>query len=337
MWKASLRDTYLLLKEFHEPVLIFSTSMLGLGTIYFLASIELREPVGSLAESIYLMLTLTFLQPSGNFPTHPFLQSFYFLMPIVGVSTLAKGLADFGTLFFNRQARNKEWEMAVASTLNKHTVLVGLGHLGYRIVDKLLNLDNDVVVIEMDPQADLLSTVQSRNVPVIQDDGKHLSTLEAAGINKAKTIILCTQNDSVNLQIALKARSINPKINVVIRIFDEDFAASLHDQFGFTALSATEMAAPIFAAAAAGIDITNPISVEGQQLSLARFSIQENSKLIGKTIGEVENHFHVNVVFVRTDHHSEMHPASTRVVSTQDMLGVLGGSEQLTHLLQDNE
>ena len=277
-WNASLRDSYLLLKEFHEPVVVFSSSVFGLGIIYFLAANKFHEPVGSLAESIYLMLTLTFLQPSGDFPNHPFLQAFYFLMPVIGVSTLAKGLSDFGTLFFNRQARSREWEMAVASTLNNHTILVGLGHLGYRIADKLQNMDNEIVIIEINPQADLLSTIQSRNIPIIQEDGRHPTALDAAGVKKAKTIILCTQNDSVNLQIALKARSINPLINVVIRIFDEDFAESLHDQFGFTALSATEMAAPVFAAAAAGIDITNPISVEGQQLSLARFSVQNNSK-----------------------------------------------------------
>ena len=54
-------------------------------------------------------------------------------MPIIGIGILAQGLADFGSAIFNRKTRNKEWEMAVASTLNKHTILVGLGHLGYRV------------------------------------------------------------------------------------------------------------------------------------------------------------------------------------------------------------
>ena len=89
----------------------------------------------------------------------------------------------------------------------------------------------------------------------------------------------------MNLQIALKARSINKSINVVIRIFDEDFAKSLHDQFGFTALSATGMAAPVFAAAVAGADFTNPISVEGHQLSLARITISPKSGLCRKNRG----------------------------------------------------
>jgi Trk K+ transport system NAD-binding subunit len=145
------------------------------------------------------------------------------------------------------------------------------------------------------------------------------------------------QNDSVNLQVALKARSYNPDVQVVIRIFDEDFARALHDQFGFTALSATEMAAPVFAAAAAGMDVTNPISVEGQQLSLARMTINQGSTLAGRTVGFVEDNYHLNIVFVRFDHHSEMHPTDSRVLTGGDMIAALGGPEQLSHLMHDNE
>jgi voltage-gated potassium channel len=336
-WKASVRDTSLLLSEFRGPVLFFSVTILGLGVIYFFTAAALHEPIPSIAEAVYLMLTLMFLQPSGNFPSHPLLQSFFFLMPLVGVGTLARGLADFGILLFNRRARSKEWEMAVASTFNKHTILVGLGHLGFRVVDKLYEMEESVVAIELNPSADLFTSVQEKGIPVIQDDATRPTSLEAAGVKNAKTIVLCMQNDSVNLQVALKARSINPDIQVVIRIFDEDFAKSLHDQFGFTALSATEMAAPVFAAAAAGMDVTNPIFVEGQQLSLARLTINKGSTLANKTVGFVEDSYHLNIVFVRSNHHSEMHPTDSRKLSSGDMIGVLGGPEQLSHLLHDNE
>jgi voltage-gated potassium channel len=336
-WKASLRDTRLLLSEFRGPVSVFAIAILGLGTLYYFLAFELKEPVGSYAEAVYLMLTLTFLQPSGEFPTNPILQSFFFLMPLIGVGTLAQGLADFGILLFNRRARNKEWEMAVASTFSHHTVLVGLGHLGYRVASKLYEMGESVVAIELNPSADLFISVQKMGIPVLQADGTSPAALEAAGVSRAKTIILCAQNDSANLQIALKARSYNPEIKVVIRIFDEDFAHALHDQFGYTALSATEMAAPVFAAAAAGMDVTNPISVEGQQLSLARMTINAGSTLVGKTVGYVEDNFHLNIVFVRYDHHSEMHPTDSRVLTSGDMVAVLGGPEQLSHLMHDNE
>jgi voltage-gated potassium channel len=336
-WRMAWRETLILLKEFQRPVLIFLIAILGLGILYHYMARQAGEPLNSLPEAVYLMLTLAFLQPSGSFPHNPILQIFYFLLPVIGVITLAQGLAEFGVMLFNRRARSKEWEMAVASTYHQHTILVGLGHLGYRVVQQLHAMQENVVVIESKPSAQMISAVQEMRIPVIQDDATHPATLEAAGIRRARTIILATQNDSLNLQIAVKARSYNKDIQVVIRIFDEDFAESLKEQFGFTALSATGMAAPVFAAAAAGADVTNPISVEGQQLSLARLTISANSGLAGKTIGNVEDTYHLNVILIRHDHNSEMHPTDSLLVNAGDTLAVLGGPEALNHLLHDNE
>ena len=83
-------------------------------------------------------------------------------------------------------------------------------------------------------------------------------------IKDARTIHPCKPERRHEFEIALKARTLNPNIQVVIRIFDKDFAHALQEQFGFIALSATKMAAPVFAAAAAGADVTNPISIEGR-------------------------------------------------------------------------
>jgi Trk K+ transport system NAD-binding subunit len=336
-WNASFRDTLLLLSEFKEPLGIFVLAILVFGVAYFKLASRYNVPLETYAEAFYLMLTLAFLQSSGEFPNQPLLQSFYFIMPLIGLATLALGLTEFGILLFNRRARNKEWEMAVASTHNDHTVLVGLGHLGYRVVQKIHEMDEDVVVVEVNPNVDSLIAVRKMGIPVIEDDATRPSVLEAAGISRAKTIVLCSQNDAMNLQIALKARSINGTIHVVIRIFDEDFAKSLQEQFGFTALSATGMAAPVFAAAVAGADVTNPISVEGQQLSLARLTIKAGSDLAGKTVGFVGDNYHLNIVLLRHDHHSEMHPTDSSGMDGGDMIAALGGPEQLSRLLHDNE
>ena len=250
---------------------------------------------------------------------------------------LAQGLADFGSLLFNRRSRTKEWEMAVASTLNNHVILVGLGHLGYRVALKLHEMGEQIAAIEFNADTDTLSVVRNLGIPVIHEDATRPSTLEAANIKDARTIILASQNDAMNLQIALKARSMNPKIKVVVRIFDEDFAHALQDQFGFIALSATEMAAPVFAAAASGVDVTNPISIEGQLLSLARLIVSENASFAEKTVGYVEDNYHLNVVLLRHDHQSEMHPTDSSIIHADDTLAVLGGPEELNRLMHDNE
>ncbi|GAB4501171.1 MAG: hypothetical protein Fur0035_07120 [Anaerolineales bacterium] len=332
-WRVSWRDTRLLLREFRGPVITFSLAIFICAAIYYGLAQRYHEPIESFSEALYLMLTLTFLQPSQDFPNQPSLQIFYFIMPVLGVLTLAQGLADFGFLLFNRRARSKEWEMALASTLNQHHVLVGMGHLGYRVADQLHDMGEKIAVIDLNPSADMTGTIQKMGIPIINDDASRQLVLEAANIQKAKSIILCMQNDALNLKIALMARHINPEIEVIIRIFDEDFAQSLHEQFGFKALSGTGIAAPVFAASAAGVDITNPISIEGEALSLARLTIPANSSLAGKTVGYIEDNFSVSILLVRYDHHSEFHPTDSHKINSGNQLAVMGRPQKLHTLL----
>src|SRR5215217_193093 len=307
-WKAAWRDTIILLKEFRSPLILFIVAIIGGGIIYRAIANLVGEPIESLSEAIYVVLTAAFLQPIGDFPKYFGLQIFHFFMPVIGLVILAQGLADFGSLLFNRRARNKEWEMA-----------------------------ENVVAVELNPSSHTTVAARELGISVIEVDARLTTVLQGSNIKDARTIILASQHDAMNLQIALKARSLNPKVQVVIRIFDEDFAHSLQEQFGFTALSATEMAAPVFAAAAAGADVTNPISIEGQQLSLARLTIPATSSLSDKTVGYVEDNYHLNIILLRHDHQSEMHPTDVRPIHAGDTLAVLGGPQELSRLMQDNQ
>jgi Trk K+ transport system NAD-binding subunit len=334
--RASWRDTLLLMREFRQPLFLFALTIIGSGWFYFILAKDTAQPLRSIVEAIYLALALTFLQPIIDFPEQWYLQAFFFILPVIGTGILALGLADFGSLLFNRRARGKEWEMAVASTFSNHIVLVGLGHLGFRIVKKLTELEQDVVVIELDPQTDLLQNVRAFGVPVIEDDGTRDAVLVAAGIQQAKTIMLCTQDDSLNLRMALKARNLNPKIEVVVRIFDDEFAASLQSQFGFRALSATSMAAPMFAASASDVDITPPITIEGENLILARMLVTGRSKLRAMTVRDLEEKFRVSLVLICRHGQREFHPAGTERIEAGHTLAIFGKPEQINQILHEN-
>ena len=335
-WQASWRDTRLLLNEFRAPLTVFTVAMVGGGILYQRLGALVGEPVHDLSEAIYLVLTLSFLQPSGDFPNHPYLEAFYFIMPLIGLGILAQGLADFGVMLFNRNSRSKEWEMAIASTFNDHTILVGLGHLGYRVAQHLTSLGKQVAVIELNPKDDLIDAAREMGIPVIQDDAARETALLNAGIDRARAITLCIQSDALNLQIAVKARQLKPDIDVIIRIFDEDFAKSIQHQFGFRALSATSMSAPAFAAAAAGMEITHPITVEGEPLSLARACVPESSKLRGKDVGFIEDYYDVSVVLLRRGDEADMHPGAQRVIKAEDTIAILGNPDKISKLVNDN-
>jgi voltage-gated potassium channel len=335
--RASVRDTFLLLRQFAWPLLFFILAMVGGGLLYYRLAQLAGQPVGSRMEAIYIVLGLTFLEAPNSFPDAWYLQAFHFVMPLVGIGILAQGLADFARLFFNRHDRGKEWEMAVAATFKDHVVLIGLGHLGFRVARELYQLGRDVVVIELNPQADLTAITQQMGIAVIHDDGKRSEALAAAGVAKADAIVCCTQNDNLNLQVAFKARKINPNIRVVARIFDDEFAETIEEQFGFEAMSATDMAAPKFAAAATGLDITRPIAVEGQSFSLVKLDVQPNSLLNGRSVAEIEQVYGVSVVLVRHEGASEFHPAGDRKLAGQDVLAVLAGPAEIARLIEDND
>lgn len=338
--RAVWRDSILLIRQFVWPLFLFSTAVIIGGIIYHNLAKQLGEPVGSsdLGEAVYHVMGLTFFQPLGDeLPNDVRLELFYFVMPIVGLLVLALGLTDFGILFFNRQQRSKEWEMAVASTFHDHIVLVGLGHLGFRVVKELYDLDQEVVAIERDPEDELIVQTQAFGVPVLAGDARRERELVGAGIKKARALVICTQNDSINLQIAFKARKLNPRINVVVRIFDEEFGQSIQEQFGFRAMSATGMSAPVFATAAAGVDVTRPITIEGESLSLAKLEIGRKSRLIGTSMSDMEQNYDVSVVLLRHDGESDFHPAGSRTLMLGDTIAVLAGHEQISRLVDENQ
>jgi Trk K+ transport system NAD-binding subunit len=334
---AGWRDTLLLIREFGWPLLSFALVILGGGSTYYLLARNSPDAIPTWAESIYHVVGLTFLQPIEDFPTKSILQAYFFLMPLIGIAVLAQGVAEFGAQFFNRTARNKEWEMAVASTFDNHIILVGLGHLGFQAASNLIEIEQEIVVIEAEPKADLLKIIQDQGVPVIMDDANLETTLEAAGVTRAKAIMLCTQNDSINLQIAVKARALNPDIRVVVRIFDHDFAGAIQEQFGFTAMSSSQISGPSFSAAAAGVDITRPITVLGESLSLAMLEIGKHSDLNGMTVGDIETRFNVSVVLWQHDREVDYHPAPGTLVGPRETLGILAGLTEITKVLKANQ
>ena len=335
-FQASWRDTFLLIREFGWPLFFFALAVIGGGVLYFLLSRYAGVPQQNPFEAIYLVMALTFLQPVDKFPNTWYLEIFYFVMPVIGIIILAHGITDFGVMLFNRRGRSKEWQVAITSTYNNHIIMVGLGHLGFRVARDLSGMAQDVVIVEKNPQADLVASAKDLGVPVIQDDASRENALESAGIRRARAIILCTQNDALNLKIALKARHLNPTIQVVLRIFDDDFAQALQEQFNFIAFSATGMAAPAFAAAAAGVDITRPITVEGTSLCLARFQVKNPSHLANLTIDEVEQNYNVSVVLLRHNNHSDLHPASGTNLSVGDIIAILGGPSEINRIARDN-
>jgi Trk K+ transport system NAD-binding subunit len=335
--RASLRDSLVLLREFGGALFALAATLVAGAwlwqTLNQLAG--LSQP--SFAEAAYSILAMIFLQANLDFPDAWYLQLFFFLMPIIGLAVLALGAADFAVLFFNRRARGEAWQVAVASTFSDHVVLVGLGHLGFRVARELHNLGEDVIAVERDPRADLVAGVRELGFPIIEDDALKDETMHKAGIHRASAVILCTSDDILNLRMALKARSLNSKARIIVRLFDDDFANEVSARFGIdVAFSASALAAPAFAGAATQADLSRPITLEGRVLSMGRFVVRPRSALNGKTVGQFEHEFDASIVLHRRGAEADLHPQPDTSLETGDSLAIFADPHTLAQIARLN-
>lgn len=173
------------------------------------------------------------------------------IMMIVGAGVIGICYALLNDFILGSRLK-QFWDAARVPTRH-HYILCGLGGIGMQIIRQLHSQGHEVVVIECDPKNRFLHTARSLGVPVILEDASLSATLKAANIEQAEAIIVVTSNDMVNVEIALTAKAISPKLSVVVRSQDAQFAQSVQEVFEFdNVLCPTELATHSFAAAALG-------------------------------------------------------------------------------------
>ncbi|MDY7020767.1 MAG: NAD-binding protein [Cyanobacteriota bacterium] len=134
-----------------------------------------------------------------------------------------------------------------------HYIICGLGGTGLQIAQQLKAQGYEVVIIERNEHCRLFSSVEALKIPIVKGDASLSTTLESANIQHAEALLAVTHEDMANLEIALSAKGLAPKIRAVVRSQDPQFALMEQQVFNFeTVLNPTEIAAPAFAAAAIG-------------------------------------------------------------------------------------
>jgi Trk K+ transport system NAD-binding subunit len=143
-----------------------------------------------------------------------------------------------------------------------HVVVVGMGNVGFRVVDELVELGVPVVAVDANPEGPFLSTVRAQ-APLVVGDARLDDTLLRAGLPRARAVVAATSDDSVNLGVGLAARRMNPKIRTVVRLFDPEFARKVERSLGVdAALGSSRIAAPTFVAASLFSDVAKAFVVD---------------------------------------------------------------------------
>jgi Trk K+ transport system NAD-binding subunit len=181
--------------------------------------------------------------------------------------------------------RLKQFWDAARVPQRQHYIVCGLGGIGVQIANHLHANGYEVVVIERDPNNRFLNTVRTLGIPVILGDASLPASLKSAYIEEALALLAVTSNDTTNLEIALNAKGLSPKVPAIVRYEDPQLAKMAQQVFEFEGvLSPGELAAPAFAAAALGERILgNGMTADSLWVALATL-ITPGHPFCGKSV-----------------------------------------------------
>jgi len=246
-----------------------------------------RKP--TLATSLYGGWMALLAQPIYAPPEAWYLKLVTGIYPIIGVLLIGEGIVRFALLMISRKHGEKEWMKVMASTYRDHVVLCGLGHLGARILQELHSANIPVIVIEKDKERRFITLARELSVPVLMRDMTEDQALIDAGVPDARVIIIATNNDMANLEVALDSRRLNPKIRVIMRLYEQQIASKISSALMVdAAFSSSALAAPVVAAMAMNASVLGSSMIAGVPHVTCELKLPSNTRLAGQSIGAIE-------------------------------------------------
>src|SRR5262249_51715217 len=131
-------------------------------------------------------------------------------------------------------------------------------------------------------------------LPVVPGSGTDRTALDAAGCATARGVLAATHDDWLNFEVALLARTLNPKCALVIRTNDRRFSRNVAGVLpGLDVVCVPVVAAKAFAAAAMGQNVLDLFQFEGRTIFVVEHFVAKGDGLDGRHLSEIAEGFSV--------------------------------------------
>ena len=209
------------------------------------------EPAPHWDKALFDTYALLMGEVTGDLPADPWAQVAFYLLPLVGIVFVAEGVLKLGFEVFDKRQNAGEWTRIMAKHSRGHVVVCGLGTVGIRVVEELLDLDEQVYVIERDEDNEFIAAARARGVEVLIGDARTENMLRSLNVEHCRAVVVVTDDDLANLEIAMDVREIRNDVPIILRLFDQRLAQKVRQTMGIqVSLSTSMVAAPLFATAA---------------------------------------------------------------------------------------
>lgn len=233
-------------------------------------------------EAMFTAYTLLLGEVATTLPADPWAQVVLYLMPLVGIIFVAEGVLKLGFTVFDKREHPEEWIRIMAEKSRGHVILCGLGTVGFRVLEELVALGEQVFVIERDGGGEFVARARELGAEVLIGDARTENLLRSLNVSSARAVLIVTDDDLANLEIAMDVREIRTDVPIIVRLFDQRLAQKVRQTMGIqVSLSTSMVAAPLFASAALDAHVVGAHRV-GKEIMLV-LELSVGPRLSGKS------------------------------------------------------
>lgn len=255
---------------------------------------------------------------------------------VLGVGTLFYALATVAELFVaghlaDLLALRRTQKMI--DSLADHHIVCGFGRVGRQVARDLRVANAEFVVIDANPENKQLA--QTLGITFIEGDAADDTVLREAGIERARSIIVCADSDANNVFITLTARELRGDIAIVARAALEDTEKKLKRAGADRVISPYKASGTEMARLALHRQLSGVVDVDAQY-RMEEIEVGSSCEALGKTVGDIRGGS--IIIGLRRGADFRPQPAGDTALQSGDVIVAIGtppSLERLEGLLED--
>ena len=249
---------------------------------------------------------------------------------LVGVGTLFYALTTVAELFVAGHlgdVLSLRRTQRMIDSLNDHHIICGFGRVGRQVARDLRAAHAEFVVV--DPEADNRHLAESLGILFIEGDAADDGVLEEAGIDRARSIIVCADSDANNVFITLTARELRGDIMVVARAAREDSEKKLKRAGADRVISPYKSSGTEMARLALHRQLSGVLDVDSLY-RLEEIEVGAGCEGAGRTVGDIRGGS--MIVGLRRGEEFQPQPAAETGLRPGDVIVAIGTPPALARL-----
>ncbi|HKY30035.1 MAG TPA: cation:proton antiporter [Pyrinomonadaceae bacterium] len=251
------------------------------------------------------------------------------------------------------------------ANLRGHVVIIGYGLNGRNLAKVLSRTGIPYVVLELNAEA--VRNARAENEPVVYGDATRREVLHHVGIEHSRILVLAISDPAATRHTVSLARQINPDINIIVRtrymsemhdlqelganeVIPEEFETSIEifsrvlREFGIARHAIQRQIAAIRSEGYQMLRVPSlPISdVKGvadalKSASTETLIVERDAAAVGRSIGDLRlrKQTGVTIIAITRDGHTEINPGPEQILQPDDVLVLLGGTDQIDRAIEE--